>query len=597
MKTTSHHIAALVLVLVVSRGTPAADRAVLHQAQQPRVLNNFVTQLFSLKKLAGDGRHTFTVENPRNGWLFFRINGLAGRSGRIGLGIARRGIADAKRETVITYERGDRKTVEAMRFLEKGSYGLQLDMADSEVALLEVRLIPMIIYERVSGGFRAMEGFPEYNRDFLRRCGMLESINTIGTYDGFPWMRQWIEQGKRAIRVAGGIHSLGTEQAAYDHWRGCMNHPGGVYGTVIDEFYPALKKNFPHWVKALRRVRRDEPGRLCLLYTAGGADSLRELIEPLKDMDFYWTPEEQVAETRETHEQLLEHGFGRSWVSGFRKAGYFPNISGRTVHSVGIFSGPSESKYNDDAYPDRNWKVLKELHFHDLATHPLHKGLAGVDMYQSPQCQEEYLRWMARLCRHYCIEGNTKRLTNDRYELNHIQNPDFEQGLDGWTLEPAAPGSIEVRHAKGYGLKVQGRHAHAGDHFLWTRRQADKPNIIRQQIKGLEPGRYYSVTMYTGDHRNLTRWQVHQVGLMVRGDIVEQPSQTIHNAWRHVPDKAFGNKDTYPNYHRIVFQARKDSAELVLSDWRHGRIPTAPVGQELIFNFIQVEPYLMPNAR
>jgi len=597
VKTTSHHIAALVLVLVVSRGTPAADRAVLHQAQQPRVLNNFVTQLFSLKKLAGDGRHTFTVENPRNGWLFFRINGLAGRSGRIGLGIARRGIADAKRETVITYERGDRKTVEAMRFLEKGSYGLQLDMADSEVALLEVRLIPMIIYERVSGGFRAMEGFPEYNRDFLRRCGMLESINTIGTYDGFPWMRQWIEQGKRAIRVAGGIHSLGTEQAAYDHWRGCMNHPGGVYGTVIDEFYPALKKNFPHWVKALRRVRRDEPGRLCLLYTAGGADSLRELIEPLKDMDFYWTPEEQVAETRETHEQLLEHGFGRSWVSGFRKAGYFPNISGRTVHSVGIFSGPSESKYNDDAYPDRNWKVLKELHFHDLATHPLHKGLAGVDMYQSPQCQEEYLRWMARLCRHYCIEGNTKRLTNDRYELNHIQNPDFEQGLDGWTLEPAAPGSIEVRHAKGYGLKVQGRHAHAGDHFLWTRRQADKPNIIRQQIKGLEPGRYYSVTMYTGDHRNLTRWQVHQVGLMVRGDIVEQPSQTIHNAWRHVPDKAFGNKDTYPNYHRIVFQARKDSAELVLSDWRHGRIPTAPVGQELIFNFIQVEPYLMPNAR
>jgi hypothetical protein len=130
--------------------------------------------------------------------------------------------------------------------------------------------------------------------------------------------------------------------------------------------------------------------------------------------------------------------------------------------------------------------------------------------------------------------------------------------------------------------------------LLCTKRKADKPNIIRQQIKHLQPGRHYSVTVYTGDHGNQHVWQVHQIGLLVRGDIVERPSQTIHTAWRHGTDKDFGNKDTYPNYNRIVFQAKGDTADLIISDWRHARIPTGPVGQELMFNFVQVEPYLMP---
>ena len=363
-------------------------------------------------------------------------------------------------------------------------------------------------------------------------------------------------------------------------------------GLIIDEFYPSLRDRFPTWVKALRRVRQDEPGRLCLCYTAGGPEALRGLIEPLKELEIYWTPEEQVEENRDTHEELVENGFARNWIQGFQ--GYFPGISAKTVHSVGIFSGPSESKYNDDAFPDRNWKVLKELHFHELATDPVHENVAGVDLYQSSQCLEEYLRWMAKLCRHYCIEGSTERLSSDRYELNHIQNPDFEQGTDGWILEPAEPGSMDVRHWEGYGLQVQGRHAHAGDYFLWTRRRADRPNILRQPIRNLEPGRYYSVTLYTGDFQDLHKWQIHSVGIMIRG-ANDVPGLDFHNAWRHGPTEDFGNKDTYPNYHRIVFQARDESAELVISDWRDGRIPTAPVGQELMFNFIQVEPYLMPE--
>ncbi len=50
----------------------------------------------------------------------------------------------------------------------------------------------------------------------------------------------------------------------------------------------------------------------------------------------------------------------------------------------------------------------------------------------------------------------------------------------------------------------------------------------------------------------------------------------------------------YPNYHRYVFKAVTSTAMLMISDWHSPTIPSAPVGQELTFNFIQVEPYLMP---
>ena len=221
----------------------------------------------------------------------------------------------------------------------------------------------------------------------------------------------------------------------------------------------------------------------------------------------------------------------------------------------------------------------------------------GVEIYQSPVCDEEYLRWCARLFRHYAIEGSRERLTGDPYELTHIKNPDFEDGLKGWTVKPAAAGSIATAKIDGYGLNVQGRHGRVGigDRFATTTRSATKPNEISQEIRNLQPGRYYSVRMYTGDRTNLHRWQIHNVSVRVP-DAREVPDLTMHMPWMHQPAEKFGNKPTYPCYHRIVFQAVKSTAWLVISDWHSPGVPTGPVGQELLFNFVQVEPYLMPDG-
>ena len=139
MTITSKHIAGLLFTLITfSRAT--ANETIDHPAQQPKVLNNFVTQLITANALGGEATHSFKVENPRNGGLFLRTRALVGRSGSMQLSVQRTDAADAKKDVVITHEPGDRRTAEAMRFLKKGAYAIHLTMADADVALLDVRL-------------------------------------------------------------------------------------------------------------------------------------------------------------------------------------------------------------------------------------------------------------------------------------------------------------------------------------------------------------------------------------------------------------------------------------------------------------------------
>jgi hypothetical protein len=45
------------------------------------------------------------------------------------------------------------------------------------------------------------------------------------------------------------------------------------------------------------------------------------------------------------------------------------------------------------------------------------------------------------------------------------------------------------------------------------------------------------------------------------------------------------------NYHFRVFRAIGRTAGLAISDWASPEAPGGPTGQELMFNFIEVQPY------
>ena len=49
------------------------------------------------------------------------------------------------------------------------------------------------------------------------------------------------------------------------------------------------------------------------------------------------------------------------------------------------------------------------------------------------------------------------------------------------------------------------------------------------------------------------------------------------------------------NYHWRVFRAKDKTAKLTITDWQNRDEPGGPMGQELIFNFVEVQPYWPTN--
>jgi len=52
------------------------------------------------------------------------------------------------------------------------------------------------------------------------------------------------------------------------------------------------------------------------------------------------------------------------------------------------------------------------------------------------------------------------------------------------------------------------------------------------------------------------------------------------------------NRRYHMNYHWRVFQAKAATATVTVSDWKNGKDAGGPTGQELMYNFIEVQPYL-----
>jgi hypothetical protein len=147
-------------------------------------------------------------------------------------------------------------------------------------------------------------------------------------------------------------------------------------------------------------------------------------------------------------------------------------------------------------------------------------GMGGLNWWTSLQADEETVRFVGRLYRHYAIEGKKELLTKDPLFLTHIQNADFEKQLEGWTLHATEEGSIQAKKFPRYG-RIEGRYMglgrpadpeHIGDTFLWMKRSEQGPNTFSQPIRELQPGRLYSLKMFTCDYQDLIHPRKRQRG-------------------------------------------------------------------------------------
>ena len=68
----------------------------------------------------------------------------------------------------------------------------------------------------------------------------------------------------------------------------------------------------------------------------------------------------------------------------------------------------------------------------------------------------------------------------------------------------------------------------------------------------------------------------------------------VPNCYSHRHGPYDRENKAWMNYYFRVFRARGKTANLTITDWASGREPGGPIGQELAFNFIQVQPYVAP---
>lgn len=601
--------------------SPEGDKRFTAEAGA-KPLNNLVFELLNIQS-PGLVDHIF--RNPREGWIHIRV--LKPRAGGGKPPVA---ILDDKE--IALKPVGDHH--EAMRYACEGAHTVGVRPGAEPVGRLEVRAVGELFYAAYGDNPHIAE-LGNYTWEFLKQHCLDHYNSVIGSNklaaDGKPAqeaeIREWTAQGKRWFTLHPVPDDVRTTRPsksaddAYDYWTNTlgMQHPL-MSGIWADEFGPNQARFFPFWVEGLRRIHADPrfkdrkfhaycPNRFWPL--EDGYKVMYPFVQTLGDCGYRLGPEwyqvegrsrpgRTIARTEDLIDELSPE-WERTSRESFEKAS--PGAAANRVVVMSLLSEPGWE--NGDLYPGCDYNVFLDCQFQFIATDPAFFAIRGIQGYLSSYCGEEQLRLFARLIRHYAIEGRTDRMLKDPYVLAHIENPDFEKGTKGWTLAPAVDGndqaSIAVKTATGFGV-LQGKYhgpAGLGDVALWTRRSAAKPNVISQPVRGLVPGRLYSLRFVTGDYKELTAAKSadrrHAVSVKL-GDtepLADKCFQAVVKAGYWYPHGAYNARNPYHlNYHQRVFRAAKSTSKLTLSDWPADDSAAGPEGEELIWNFVQLQPYV-----
>lgn len=565
------------------------------QTKQMKVLNNLVTELLNVG--AGTQTESLTFTNPRDGWVFFASSADVRGDGQVALRLD----APTEPRDLVVHGAGGQPTQEAMRWLPAGQYAVYVrSRGDGRPDRLVVRAIPELIFARFGANPHVSE-YGEYDWDFLKHH-VLPNLNTMvgtGAEAQRPYTEEWEEEGRKWI-VECGVPGLREESVTADeaerYWTQNPGLSDPLYdGIIADEFWSSDTPRYQAWTEAVRRIAADpgHRGQAFYAYCAPmfGAELSRAFAETVQKAGYRFALERYLPEQRtESAANAYLDTALREQVAAWRRA--LPESLPQMAICFGYFSAPPESL---DVDPSVDHKVYLDMQFHLVANDPTLWGLGGLMTYLCSYADEETVRWAGKLFRHYGIEGRTDRLTDDPYELPHLRNGDFEEGLTGWTASAAEEGSVEARSMEGYSW-LQGRYPQTsqGNTFLWTKRSAKRPNVVSQTVHALEPGRLYTLRAYIGDYQDLSVKQTHAVSIDLRG-VEPLPDRAFRHVFANCYSHHHGPYDqdhqAWMNYDWRVFRATATEAELSISDWAAPDDPGGPIGQETMVNFVQVQPY------
>jgi hypothetical protein len=614
----------LLFLLLISQwffgSTAMAESRVVFRGERRK--NNLVAELLVVSDIA-ELKSEFTFRIPRAGYVFVAADCRGTGTVTLELDESPEPLAVIHRDA----EAAERN--EAARNISRGEHNLTVKCAGGvRVERLVVNSIPELMHCGL-GFDPAIQSYGKYDLSFLKD-DILPNVTTLIVPHNLQLdsavIDDWHRQGKRFVAAVGINPQATTAEEHFSYWTSVMEKAPFLDGIIIDEFIvnnpirewlseitPERQQRFDEeraqyfiYEEAFRRIRADQRyrGKMVYAYIGGSGKKLnQEIIGPtfvrgILDCDFRIALERYIFEVSSEQKsqevlQLFVDGVA-DWVAKE------PTVREQMVLTFGLFSMPPGGI---NKQPNVDYHVWMDQQMNVVANHPMMAGLAGLNWWTSLQADEETVRFVGKLYRHYAIEGRKECLTNDRLFLTHLQNTDFEQQLEGWTLQAAEAGRIEARSFPRYG-RIEGRYMglgrpadpeHIGDTFLWMKRSEQGPNTFSQPIKDLRPGRLYSLKMFTCDYQDLIHPQKKTkdeaqpfIGHVSLDGVDVDTKRSFREAYASSPEPPI---PVWITYHWIVFRAKSPTATITVSDWEPApKVPTT-FGQEQTFNFLELEPY------
>ncbi len=611
-------IACLSSVAFGGAATPGAEVRFSGESR----LNNLVFKLLEVSTIARPGG-SFAFSRSAPGWVFISATSEGKGTIRVTL--------DKKSGGPVVLERAAEgaQPLEAVRFVAAGEHRLDVDcQGDVGLSTLEVRAIPELIHCGL--GFNsAIKSYGLYDMRFLE-ADILPNVTTLIVPNNIELpphtIDLWHAQGKRFVAEVGINSQAKTPDEHARFWAGFLDKAPFLDGIIINEFIvnnPSTRSGAPlsperqkrmdnerqryrDYEQAIKTLRTDAryKDKTPYAYFGGSGKKLnQEIIGPtfvrtLIDTDCRIALERYIFEVSSPQKSIDAL---RTFVEGIADwESVQPGVKSKMVIAFGLFSMPPGGI---NKQPNVDYHVWMDQQMNLVANDPALAGIAGVEWWTSILADEETVRFVGKLYRHYAIEGRSDMFTHDPLFLSHVENADFEKGIEGWTLKPAEQGTIEPKSFPRYG-RIEGRYMglgrpsdpeHIGDTFLWMKRSPKGPNVFSQTIKNLEPGRLYSMKMFSCDYQDLVNPKAKTAdgarkfqGTVTIEGVDVDANRSFAEMYSSSPEPPI---PVWITYFWKVFRAKDATAKLVVSDWPADKEPDSEFGQEQTFNFVEIQPY------
>ncbi len=350
-------------------------------------LNSVVSELVNLSVLKPT---TIFFKRSTAGWIYIEHGGLKVR---------------LDKKYILLY------SGEAMRFVSAGKHRIEIQGGH-----IIVRAIPEIVfydfYERDTPPPKPRIIRPwSYHRQYgiWNNYNVMVSLGDIEQYTNH--VAEWRAKGGKWIQNAG----IGGPQGS-PHWHEMMIDPRSD-GIIVDEFQTEAAESFPAWAQIIRDIKADPASKGQMFYGymyRYGVETNRPIIEALLDSGYKVAPEAYwPTQPAERDDDFFLDKWTTTCAEGWKELFGARAIKQMLLTLCPIDFGYMEKKWNKYDYVD--FKVHLDKTFHEIVNSVGFIGLGGVSLWRVHYLTDEMLTHVNSLVRHYLIEGNTERMTDDPY--------------------------------------------------------------------------------------------------------------------------------------------------------------------------------------